>query len=457
MSLMSRSLESYAQATDFLFGRINYERAKAGSFSTRDFKLGRMRQLLLRLGDPQLDIPAIHIAGTKGKGSTAAMVAAALSASGYRTGLFTSPHLSRFEERMTVDGNQPSEQEVVNLVNEISVPVGMMDAMSQRSRLTFFEIVTAMAWRHFTQRDVQLAVMEVGLGGRLDATNVCQPVVGAITHIGRDHTALLGETPAEIAREKAGIVKPGVPIVSGVTNAQAFSVIEEVCRENGSRLIQLGRDMDCVVGKACVDVVTPFREWRSVPVALLGKHQAMNTAVAIGVLDVLRSRGWDIQADLVHEGLRKLKWPLRIEVLKERPTVIVDAAHNTDSVSALIETLNSGFRFGRRILIFAASKDKEVRALLKLLVPEFDLMIMTRYERNPRAVHVDVLAELVGSIGGGPVRRTESPLDAWNLAEQMAKPDDLICVTGSFFLAAEMRELILGTTEQSSLPVASGV
>ncbi len=456
---MCRPLGTYEQVIEFLFGRINYERIDAGSYSARDFKLDRMRKFLALLGNPQQRIPAVHIAGTKGKGSTAVMVAAMLTAAGYRTGLFTSPHLSAFEERMTIGGLAPEPDVVVSLVNRLLPIIEELDQSPQMMSPTFFEIATAMAWLHFAEQDAQIAVMEVGVGGRLDSTNVCCPEVSLITNIGRDHTALLGNTPAQIAREKAGIIKEGVPVVSGVVNEEARHVVEEVCQKNGSKLLQLGRGLSFEHGQAndphhsnqsdrtgsgnTVDVKTPLRSWPAVPVPLLGVHQSANAALAIAAVETLQQRGWRIPPDAVYSGMQQVRWPLRIEVLRTEPTVVVDAAHNQDSVEALLMTLKTEFPENRRILIFAATRDKDVQSLLQLLLPEFETVILTQYLNNPRAVSIGQLEELAESISAKPVQTADKPSLAWSLAERLADDDDLICVTGSFFVAAEMRELIL--------------
>ena len=231
---------------EFLYGRINYERVQTGSYSTRDFKLDRVRQLLAGLGDPQEAVPAIHIAGTKGKGTTAAMTAGILEAAGFRVGLFTSPHISAFEERMTVGGRMPAREDIVHLANRVAEETHRMDQWPGQMSPTFFEITMAMGWLWFLFQNVDMVVLEVGLGGRLDATNVCRPLVCVITSISRDHTGLLGSTLAEIAAEKAGIIKPGVPVVSGVQNPEASDVIEEVCREQNAPLTVLDRDIHLV-------------------------------------------------------------------------------------------------------------------------------------------------------------------------------------------------------------------
>lgn len=453
-----RAVTSYEQAVEFLLGRINYERAPAGSYSVGDFKLERVKRLLGLLDDPQDRIPAVHIAGTKGKGSTAAMIAEMLDAAGYRVGLFTSPHISAFEERMTAGGVRPEPQTLVELVNRLVDPIARLDQTAGMSP-TFFEVTTAMAWLYFAERQTQLAVLEVGLGGRLDATNVCRPEVAVITNISRDHTSLLGSTLARIAGEKAGIVKPGIPVVSGVMNERPRRVVASVCRDKQAMLFQLGREVRHVYRTACepgqfadvlrhafsgyVGIETPWRQWADVPLPLAGAHQAANAALATAAVDVLSQRGWNIPHAAVHAGMARVQCPLRIEVLCERPTVVVDAAHNGASMAALLATLKQTFSPRRRLLVFAATRDKDIAALLRLAMPEFDTVVLTQYQSNPRAMPVEQLQRIARKIAGRRLHIAPNPTVAWKLAGRHADVDDLICVAGSFFLAAEMRQLIL--------------
>jgi dihydrofolate synthase / folylpolyglutamate synthase len=453
---MNRFVESYEQAIEFLFSRINYERVTSG-YSVGEFKLDRMREFLRLLGDPQESIPAIHIAGTKGKGSTAAMLAAVLTASGYRTGLFTSPHISSFEERMTVDGVRPTRTQLVELVNSVAETVVALDKTPGRMSPTYFEISTALAWTYFREQRADLVVLETGLGGRLDATNICRPEVTLITSISRDHMRQLGSRLSQIASEKAGIIKPGVPTVIGALPDEARLVVEEVCRAQSAPLRQLEIDFTCRYRPAApdslsaaspspgcrCDVITETEEWRDLPLSLLGEHQARNTALAVCAVEELRRRGWQIPTDAVRRGLADLRWPGRIEVLQRRPTTIVDAAHNWAAVSALLQTLADNFPARRRLLVFAAALDKDVSGMLRQLLPQFDCAVLTTFQNNPRSVPVEELARLAGAIGAGPFHVAADPAAAWKLAQRLARDDDLICITGSFFIAAELRDLIL--------------
>ncbi len=418
-----------------------------------------MRRLLSLLDRPDERLPVVHVAGTKGKGSTSVMTAEILSAAGYRTGLFTSPHVAAFEERMVVDGQRPAPEHVVELVNRLVEPVEKMDGSSQGGGPTYFELATALAWLYFLDRGAEVAVLEVGLGGRLDATNVCRPLVGVITNISRDHTNVLGSSLAQIAGEKAGIVKPGIPLMSGVAAGPAGDVVDQVCRREASPLYRLGREIDwrptedgprraaakaiVPAGPLAIDVQTPWGQWTRVPVPLRGLHQGANAALAVATAGLLASRDLRISSRAIHEGMSAVRWPARIEVIAHSPMVVVDAAHNWASTEALVRTLDAQFTARRRILIFAATKDKDVGGLLRLLLPRFDTVILTQYRTNPRGVAIEELAGLAEATSLRPCHVAADASSAWRIARRLATPDDLICVTGSFFIATELRAIIL--------------
>jgi dihydrofolate synthase/folylpolyglutamate synthase len=450
---MSGNVESYEQAVEFLFNRVNFERLSGMQYSADDFKLDRMRELLRRLGDPHEAVPAVHIAGTKGKGSTAALTAAVLSAAGIRVGLFTSPHISAFEERMAVDGVIPSPGELVELVRHVAQVVAELDKLPGHMSPTYFEIATAMAWLYFREQRAEIAVLEVGMGGRLDATNLCRSAVCIVTTISRDHTRQLGSRLDQIAREKAGIIKAEVPVVSGVMDDQARAVVVEACRRLNAPLFELGREFQyryrpARIGsqraeESSVDITTRSHAWHDLNMPLVGEHQARNLALAAMTVELLSEQGWKIPASAVAAGLARLRWPGRIEVLGRAPTVIVDAAHNWEAVAVLLRTLEESFEARRRVLIFAATRDKDVSGMLRQLLPRFDTVVITCFQNNPRHVPVDVLAETVRGLTDQMFHSVPDAASAWKLARRFATADDLICVTGSFFLAAEVRELIV--------------
>jgi dihydrofolate synthase/folylpolyglutamate synthase len=476
---MRRGVHTYEQAIEFLLSRVNYERVTGIAFSSDDRKLDRMRRLLAEIGNPHEGLKVIHVAGTKGKGSTAAMAAAILTAAGYKTGLYTSPHISAFEERMVVDGAPPAPDHFVDLINRLIGPIERMDSGPDGPGPTYFELATALGWLYFRDCAVDLAVLEVGLGGRLDATNVCEPLACVITNISRDHTNVLGHTTPEIAREKAGIVKPGVPVVTGVASGPAGDVIAAVCRSQGSPLYRLGHELrrkirhsapsgaaDLIAGAAecaidrelpAIDVETPWGQWKKLPLALRGEHQADNATLAVAATTLLGPLGWPMPDSAVARGLARVRWPARIEVLGSRPAVVVDAAHNWAATQALLRTLGRDFpHASRKILIFAATRDKDVAGMLRLLLPRFDSVILTQYQTNPRGVPVAELAELVAATAAQPCHVAADAPAAWRLAVHLAGADDLVCVTGSFFIAAEIRDLLLDPQSRGAEPGRDG-
>jgi dihydrofolate synthase/folylpolyglutamate synthase len=456
-----------ADTYQFLSQRIDYERVFSPTYTAREFRLARMYELMRCIEIPHIDVPVLHVAGTKGKGSTSAMAASILTAAGYRTGLFTSPHIDRIEERLSIDGQPCSSKQFADLLDRM---IPAIQALDERYAAcdppepgpTYFEIVTAMAFQYFAQQQVDLAVLEVGLGGRLDSTNVCSPLVCVITSISFDHMKQLGNTLEAIAREKAGIIKPGVPVVSGVVEPGPREVIRQACRQRGCRLVELGTDFDVNyfpprnvtsgAAEAVFDFIDRSAErpscYSRVAIKLLGRHQAVNAAVALAALAQLPStsdRTWRIPESAVRTGLRQLHWPARIEVVAQRPAVIIDGAHNVASIRALIEVLNESFRVRRRILVFASTQEKEIAAMLRELLGQFDEVILTQYTDNPRAVPVDELAAIADQVSGRPIHVSPLPTQAWQTARDLASPDDLICVTGSFYIAAQIRREVLAS------------
>jgi dihydrofolate synthase/folylpolyglutamate synthase len=454
-------------ALDYLFGRLNYERAGMPR-GPGELRLGRMRRLLRRLGEPQDALRIIHVAGTKGKGSTSAMIASALTASGVRTGLFCSPHLNRLEERFRVDGREPTAAELVDLVEEVRPAVELIDATDPHPRrrdLTFFEVTTAMGLVHFARQGCGAVVLEVGLGGRLDSTNVVRPLASVITSISFDHTRQLGNTLGAIAVEKAGILKRGGEAVVGVRGAEPLEAIERVGRQRRARLRIIDRDFFPRYEPPSPPLERPTpgrvalrtwrRAWGPIELPLLGPHQAENAAIALATLDVLAERGLEVGAEATTRGFAGLTFPARVEVLGERPWVVVDGAHNVASAEALAETLRTCFPVTRRTLVFGTTRDKDLTGQLRALLPLFDEVIATRYVENPRAVVPEEVAAAVAGLSGGSIEVTDDPASALELARRRTDPDGLICVTGSLFLAAEARGLLLGESRAPSAAVVA--
>jgi dihydrofolate synthase/folylpolyglutamate synthase len=427
---------TYDEAIAFWFGRINYE---VRSAAPKDLKLERMRALLRLLGDPHDRLRVVHVTGTKGKGSTCAMLDAVLRAAGYRTGLFTSPHLVHVEERIQVDGVPISREELAARMAEVAPAVRALETGSWPPP-TFFEISTALGFLHFVCRRVEVAVVEVGLGGRFDSTNVCRPLVSVITSLGLDHTAQLGGTLEEIAYQKAGIIKQRVPVVSGVTRPGPRAVIEREAKAHGCRLVQAGREFRHHYSSG-VTVVTTRRHWPPVALGLLGEHQAANAAVAVAAVEVLRDAGLSLPDAAVARGLREVRWPARVELVSQRPAVVLDSAHNVPSAEALVATLREAVpAVGRKAVVFAVSADKPYPDILRVLAGYFDHFHLTRYGNNPRCVPPEKLAAALGAAASASVHPTADA--AWAAARAAAGPDDLVCVTGSVFLAGELRDAV---------------
>lgn len=447
-------MTTYQETLDYLYSFTDYGSLRTYRYSADTFDLGRMRALMAALGDPQNRYPTLHIAGTKGKGSTAALCASALVQAGYRTGFYSSPHLQDFCERIRVDGQLISSGEVVSAVAEVR------RAVDDVPGLTAFELITATAFVHFARRQVDFGVIEVGLGGRLDATNVISPVASVITSLSYDHMHLLGHTLPEIAGEKAGIVKPGVPVVSAPQPPEALAVLERVAAERGAPLTVVGRDWQYVADGHTLDsqtiVVWPAqaaaspgagcdaprldgrdRDALRLKVSLLGAHQAQNAAVAWAALNVLRERGLSVPVKAIGAGFRQVDWPGRFEILSRlRPVLVADCAHNGDSAQKLADAVADYFPGRSVILLFGASADKDVAAMFDALLPRADGAVMTQ-AIHPRAIDPYELAQRAAGCGV-PAESVAPIAQALERALALAGPQDVILATGSVFVVAEV-------------------
>ena len=431
----------YHEAISYILSFTDYEKLPAALYTAANFDLRRMEELLKRLGNPHLASTAIHIAGTKGKGSTAAMIASALSAAGYRSGLYTSPHLHTFRERIAVDGETIAEEEFSALVERLRPEVDEVNRHRNYGEITTFEILTALAFAYFSGQGVDFQVLEVGLGGRLDATNVVMPRIAVITSLSLDHAEVLGDSLAKIAGEKAGIIKSGAVVVSAPQPDEAAEVIRAVCKKNGACLIEVGREITWE--KLTSDVagqsfkVRGKRGSYQLAIPLIGRHQLENAAIAVAALEALAIGSEDIA-----RGLARVRWPGRLEILRDKPLFLVDGAHNADSARRLREAIGEYLNFGRLILIAGASSDKDIAGMLGELAPVSSLVIVTR-SRHPRALEPAlILDELERQGVKGELE--ESVSSAAERALAIAGPDDLICAMGSLFVAAEAREHIKG-------------
>jgi dihydrofolate synthase/folylpolyglutamate synthase len=434
---------NYTQAIAYLHSLTDYEKTRVERYTPETFGLSRVKRLAADLGDPQDRFPAVHIAGTRGKGSTAAMCEACLRAAGYRTGFYISPHLHTFRERIQVNRKEISREDVVALVGEIQPFVERVPGV------TTFEAITAMGFLYLARAEVDVAVVEVGLGGRLDATNILTPEVSIITSLSLEHTYLLGDTLDKIAYEKAGIVKPGVPAVTAPQRDEARIVLETVCRERGSPLTRIGRDWKVEAGPADLDGQA-FSVRRLAGdgseldgeywTPLLGRHQLENAACAIAAVDILGQRGFDVSAEAAREGLRTVSWPGRLEILSREPLVVVDCAHNPYAARILRKALDEWFPGRRWVLVYGASVDKDIAGVLTTLLPTSDYVIVTRSD-HPRAAAPVRLADIAASVGGGAAISV-NPAKALQRALDMVDADTStgLLVTGSIFLVADIRE-----------------
>jgi dihydrofolate synthase/folylpolyglutamate synthase len=427
---------SYRDILWYMYGFTDYEKKGLAAYAPEFYNLDRVRQLLTLLGEPHLSFEAVHLAGTKGKGSTAAMMEAVLRAAGYRTGLYTSPHLHSFRERIQVSGQMIPEADVVRLVQK------MKPLLVQVPEITTFEVMTGLGFTWFAEQGVEWAVVEVGLGGRLDATNVVTPAVSVITSISRDHTGILGDTHAKIATEKAGIIKPGVPVVSAPQSDEALAVIEATCRQQAAPLTLVGRDWTWDIGPTDLNgQAFTIRHGQDLfgefCIPLLGSYQAANATTAIAALYVLEQLGAALSPRSFQDGLASVRWPGRLEILGQNPLVMVDCAHNGDSARKLVAALHTLFKFQRLIVVLGASSDHVTPGLLQALLGSASRVIATR-TRHPRAARPEWIREQASELGF-EVEVSPSVPEALDLALSGARDRDLVCCTGSVFVAAEAR------------------
>ena len=439
--------DRYQAALDYVLSFADYERA---SRSAVVFDLSRIEALLRILGEPHLAAKSVHIAGTKGKGSTSAMIASVLTASGYITGLYTSPHLHTIRERIQVDGKPIEENEFANLVEKLKPEVEAMNRLGSLGELTTFEILTTLAFVYFKENKVDFQVMETGLGGRLDATNVVMPEVCAITSISFDHTEILGNTIAKIAAEKAGIIKPGSVVVCAPQLPEASTVIEKTCYEKGAGLIRVGQEIRWQRKESNYSgqsfLLQGVRDNYDLTIPLLGEHQLDNAAVAVASLEVLAGLGARISPASIAAGLSRVSWPGRLQILQYSPLFVVDSAHNTDSVMKLRKALKQYFQFDDVVLIIGTSQDKDIAGMAAELSSLSHNIIVTR-SRNPRAAATSALAAEFSELGLTP-QVTENVASAVDMALAKATPRDLVCATGSLFVVAEVIEYAKGLSHK---------
>lgn len=445
--------EKYQEQLDYLYSFIDFSLTKNLRYSEEKFNLNRMVKFMSLLGNPHRSYPVVHVAGSKGKGSTSALITSALIESGYKVGFYTSPHLHDFCERIQINHQAVSHEEFNTLVDQLRPNIAKVEGIST------FELSTAMAFLYFEQQQVDFAVIEVGLGGRLDATNVVSPLVSVITSLSLDHVAVLGGTLSKIAMEKGGIIKHGRPVVVAPQKDEAKNILNEIAAERKAELIQVGRDYlyaaqsHTLVGQtffvwpredqALVDTYINSggrEDWEPIRlhIPLLGFHQVQNAATAYAALQVIKSTGIRIPQDKIAVGFMNVKWAGRFEILSQKPVIVVDSAHNRESALRLRHTLDDYFPGLPVVLIFGASEDKDISGMLSELLPRVKVMIATK-SYHPRSVEPEQLKEIASKFGKKCII-TQDIESALSAAEEIAGNEWVIIGAGSIFVAAGLRE-----------------
>ena len=437
-------ITTFPNAVKHLLERTNYERMRLIRYDADTFKLDRMRSLMEALGDPQNQVRMIHVAGTNGKGSTVAMIASMLESCGYAVGRYTSPHLIDLRERIVINGQMISRPDLTALTAEVAEAATRLDVEP-----TFFEMLTAIGLKYFAEQAVDIAVIEVGLGGRLDSTNIITPEVSVITQIDFDHMQLLGKTLPEIAREKAGIFKPGVAAFTHEQTPEVEKTLREVAAEHGATLKIIGRDVefsrrfgsDSERGPhSRICLITERNQFMHLPVPLPGEHQALNCGLAMAVIDHLQGTGFPCDEPKLLIGLDRVQVPGRMELVWERPRILVDGAHNPAALAALMRCVGAHLPFDSMVCIFGCCEDKDIPAMLDTAARGGDKIIFTKARGNPRAADPEELQRIFNDRCGKMSQVAQTLPEALDLASRAVGRDDLICVTGSFYLVGETKK-----------------
>jgi dihydrofolate synthase/folylpolyglutamate synthase len=410
-----------------------YEEAVSYLYSLQKFGikfgLSKTSNLLKTLGNPHKGQKYIHIAGTNGKGSVAAFIASILKETGLRVGLYTSPHLVRFTERFRINHKEITREKAADLIEELR------NAFASEEPPTFFEATTAMALAYFALENTDISIMEAGMGGRLDATNVITPLVSVITNISMEHQFFLGSRLLDIAGEKAGIIKQEVDVVTGVTQQSVIRLFESICADKKSRMWRLGKDIRCRTSASGLHYSGINRRLNGLKLGLMGRFQSRNGALALAVIERLEEKGFKVSPQDIREGLKKSIWPGRMQVVAKNPTIILDGAHNPIAMRALAASIKTGFRFRRMILVIGVMEDKEIGQILRRIVPLSDYVIYTRPVYY-RAARPEILLDK-GARLGKPGEIVPFLTEALEKAKDMANPLDLIVITGSLFTVGE--------------------
>jgi dihydrofolate synthase/folylpolyglutamate synthase len=426
----------YQESLDYIYSFVDFSRTHQENLSPENFDLSRMRAFMGLLGSPQDDFPTIHIAGSKGKGSVSAFCASILQTGGYKVGLYTSPHLKDFEERMQINFLPIPREELVDYVTEIKKPVSKIPG------LTTFEIMTGLAFLYFSRENVDLGVIEVGLGGRLDATNIITPLVSVITSLYLDHVSILGDSLDQIAFEKGGIIKSGVPIVCAPQDPKALNVIQSIASDNGSNLILVDEQypysiLEKTLSGQEFQVSGVHNDEVQFRIPLIGDYQVTNAVVAIAAILELDANHFPLELSSIKVGLENTIWPGRFEVLRDSPPVIVDSAHNPASITRLRETLDDFFPDKGLILVFGISEDKQLDGMFSAILPRADCLVCVQAD-HPRAMDPSQLA--IQASGRVPhIEVASSVGDGLEKALGLVDEDQIVLVAGSIFVAASAR------------------
>jgi len=447
-----KDITNYNSALKWLHQHQNHETLRVVKYDPKAFSLDRMRELLKAMGNPQDNLKCVHVAGTKGKGSTCAMLAAMLEGCGYSVGLYTSPHLMDLRERISINTAMVPCNDLTEIFREIAKIEPKIKA-----GLTFFEIMTAAALQYFADQAVDVVVLETGLGGRLDATNVVTPLVSLVTQISFDHMNVLGKTLPEIAREKGGIYKKAVPAITvDQQPAEVEAVLREAAESAGTKLEVCGKEIDFSYRFEAnkelgphmrVSLLTDKNKFEHLPVPLKGEHQALNCGLALAALDKLAAHGFVFEEGKVVAGLASTKLMGRMEEVWNHPKVIIDGAHNAASLTALVKSIGAHVPYDSMVMIFACAADKDIKGMLEQVAVGADKVIFTQAKNNPRAVSEGDLIRSFSEITGKMAQHAPDLQAALKLAARAVSRDDLILITGSFYLAGEARKHFHQLTE----------